>query len=736
MNDAQTDLLVGESAGRAQTTNVAPLRLGLMVEHRRLFGALSAGWLYPLAPDVGQVVGVGSVVRTSVQAASRHAIFVRLSLNIGKLPDLEVPIFRKGEWTFGRLLDIQLSDDAVYWPGAIPAFAISSVSVSSAEEKHRLIGMARAVSNIDFSDLPIDVADAEDECAPAPAPPCETKDELAVPPCQDAIFGGLTMAVWAVPRIDPWMDVLKASVAADPDRLVDATAGVEAPWWRFPPWLQRHDDAQTPAECLWLAAIDVFQDDCNERQLRSRDLLERTVEHATGISSERFNDEIATWQASTTRILRAEATVQLEGWRKNPVGVAIQLVLTRPAPDRFKTWFKDMPNLPPGVAWSAATLCGLLNGYKRLATAFRGCALQRELLTVAALSACSPQLAKMHWPGGRLDLQWRKEGAGFVLSHCGQDFARKAEQARGKWYAAKLKRNDIQQEAEKVADELNWPCYVARIKDAQVSLSGDGELKIADGNLEAVGEVGLHFTAPTIFDIESFRRLVAIEQGEVPHPPAAQVPASCADIPGLMYMPNFLDEDQERSLVEWIDRQEWSSELQRRVQHYGWRYDYKAREVDSSMRLGALPAELVLLAERLFEEKLVPQLPDQIIVNEYRVDQGITPHIDNKKGFADGIATISLLESWEMIFHAPRSKEKVPWLLEQRSVAVMRDEARSRWKHEIRKRKSEPPLDEGGKRRPRQRRISLTFRKVLSRPAGNPFSKAERQTRHRRGHRT
>ena len=208
------------------------------------------------------------------------------------------------------------------------------------------------------------------------------------------------------------------------------------------------------------------------------------------------------------------------------------------------------------------------------------------------------------------------------------------------------------------------------------------------------------------------------------------------NIPGLVYMPDFLDEAHERRLVEWIDRQEWSRELKRRVQHYGWRYDYKAREVDSSMRLGPLPAELSVLAERLFKEKLMPRLADQVIVNEYQADQSITPHIDNMKGFADGIATISLLESWEMIFHAPRSKEKVPRLLERRSVAVMRDEARYRWKHEIRKRKSEPPLDQGGKRRPRQRRISLTFRKVLPRPAGNPFAKAGRQTRHRRGRRT
>ena len=149
------------------------------------------------------------------------------------------------------------------------------------------------------------------------------------------------------------------------------------------------------------------------------------------------------------------------------------------------------------------------------------------------------------------------------------------------------------------------------------------------------------------------------------------------------------------------------------MQHYGWRYDYKAREVDSSMHLGPLPVELAELAERLFQEKLVPQLPDQVIINEYVANQGITPHVD-VQSFADGIATISLLESWEMTFHAPGGKKKVHQLLEQRSVAIMHDEARYQWKHEIKKRKSEPPLDEGGKRRKRERRISLTFRNVLS----------------------
>ena len=187
-------------------------------------------------------------------------------------------------------------------------------------------------------------------------------------------------------------------------------------------------------------------------------------------------------------------------------------------------------------------------------------------------------------------------------------------------------------------------------------------------------------------------------------------------VPGLVYRPNFLEGEHERRLVEWIDAQEWSNELRRRVQHYGWRYEYRDRQVDSSMRLGDLPPKLLELAHRLYHSKLVPQMPDQVIVNEYNADQGISAHVDARSSFADGIATISLLESWEMNFHPPGRKgtrTAVPWLLERRSVAVMNGAARWKWKHEIGVRKSDPPLNGYGNRRPRNRRISLTFRKVL-----------------------
>ena len=46
----------------------------------------------------------------------------------------------------------------------------------------------------------------------------------------------------------------------------------------------------------------------------------------------------------------------------------------------------------------------------------------------------------------------------------------------------------------------------------------------------------------------------------------------------------------------------WRDDLRRRVQHYGWLYDYKARSITSDMHVGPLPDWLAKLAKRLYEE--------------------------------------------------------------------------------------------------------------------------------------
>jgi len=100
-------------------------------------------------------------------------------------------------------------------------------------------------------------------------------------------------------------------------------------------------------------------------------------------------------------------------------------------------------------------------------------------------------------------------------------------------------------------------------------------------------------------------------------------------------------------------------------------------------------------------------VPDQVIVNNYDGPQGISKHIDCPECFRGPVVTISLLETWDMIFTRKVAGETLKFVqpLPRRSVALLSGEARSRWLHEIHERQKEH-------KKARVRRISVTFRKV------------------------
>lgn len=79
-----------------------------------------------------------------------------------------------------------------------------------------------------------------------------------------------------------------------------------------------------------------------------------------------------------------------------------------------------------------------------------------------------------------------------------------------------------------------------------------------------------------------------------------------------------------------IDAAPWRTDLKRRVQHCGYRYDYKARQARREDYLGPLPELFQQLAERLTAEGHFQTVPDQVIVNEYQPGQGISAHIDGQ----------------------------------------------------------------------------------------------------------
>lgn len=188
------------------------------------------------------------------------------------------------------------------------------------------------------------------------------------------------------------------------------------------------------------------------------------------------------------------------------------------------------------------------------------------------------------------------------------------------------------------------------------------------------------------------------------------IKSNSSKIPGFHYLPDYITKDKQNQLLSIIDQQEWATKLKRRVQHYGYRYDYKNGLLASSSYLGSLPDWLKNLAEQLFSDRITPIIPDQVIINEYEPGQGITNHIDCVPCFGNTIISLSLGSHCLMDFIHSQSQEKLPILLSPGSIIVMQGNARYNWQHGIAARKKDKYE---GRELLRSRRVSITFREVL-----------------------
>ena len=705
----------------------APEWLGIIVDNRHLFDALQDDWLSPLSSDTGLLLGVECYLGEG-EVADGNRINVQVQVNFARLPNLRVSAHRNGRWESMPLSHAAATDTAIFWPGALPLFRCASLSVSSTEEKARLVSMGKRVSNVEVPDVEIRHERAPD-WPPPTTRPVDTAVGRAFPEAADSVRGALSMAIWAVPRMAPWLDVLCESLASrkPAKKLEERARAVAASWWRFPPWAPVHDaPPDDTQERLWLSATNVFS---SSDRMGSREAADSIAALAKAGLAAQDTDEVETWHKSTRELLQGVARVEPGIWPEQPVGLAIQLVLLRPDPLAFKTWFEGGCELAPGVAWSAAALCGLSHGYKRLDTRFRGQEDQREILAVNAMRMCAA--AELDWPGVSAEpATWQKENEQYTLRWGGRVIACKAEQTRGKWYSADLKVDSVQLEALDVAKQRTWPCITREVllKKGRKLVAGSGTVEADELAVTVHGDDIRMQLSPAdriveAIDEEAFRDRIAVEPGQLPPAPQTQGGTRRhldSSVPGMDLLPEFVSEAEEEAIVSDVDHADWSNELQRRVQHYGWRYDYQSRQIDPSMHIGPLPPWARKVAERLVDAGYFREgPPDQVIVNEYRGNQGISAHVDSPSSFAGVVAMVSLLESWEMDFRKRGRKTNegvVTVKLEQRSAAILEGDARYRWTHEIRKRHSEPGSIKPGNKRPsripRVRRISLTFRKV------------------------
>ena len=175
---------------------------------------------------------------------------------------------------------------------------------------------------------------------------------------------------------------------------------------------------------------------------------------------------------------------------------------------------------------------------------------------------------------------------------------------------------------------------------------------------------------------------------------------------GALLVRDFVTPAEERRILQRIAETPWLRDLNRRVQHYGVRYDYRnpgARE----------PAAPFPLWTQHMARRLAPYfdgaLPGQCIVNEYRPGQGIGMHADHRD-FGPVVASLSLADDWPMRFRPRNSRPYVRHgapgdtvlTLPRRSVLVLTGPSRDAWMHGI------DPSDTAEMRR--VTRISATFR--------------------------
>lgn len=177
-------------------------------------------------------------------------------------------------------------------------------------------------------------------------------------------------------------------------------------------------------------------------------------------------------------------------------------------------------------------------------------------------------------------------------------------------------------------------------------------------------------------------------------------------VPGLRYVAGYLDADAHVRLLAAADSQPWQRTGARAVQIYGYSSNHAHGGI---YRIGDLPPWVLDAATRVWQDGLMPYLPDQMIANAYEPGTGIPAHVD-LSAFDDTIAIISLGSTCAMQFVEKASGREEELLVEPGSALVLSGAARSEWTHAIPARSSDVWRDRD---RPRGRRVSLTFRKML-----------------------
>lgn len=719
---------------------------GIVLSQEGFLQFLSEEWLHP--------AGATWLVLGTLDACAKRApgdADIAVWFDIQKLPDATVMAWRNGIWSETTSKNLHRDDLLVAWGGLLPLFAVDHFEVPSEAAQIRIFALARNFSDVTMPWQPVRIREASYVSAPSESP----SGSISCPPPEnwDALRGAAAMAAYAVPAIDPWVDLF-CQILRNEERAVDLAERLHAPWWKVAPW-SPHISSRDSLPALWRAMVDELAQPGRLREWRAKDILESICKKAVAFGED--TERVQKLRSGAMDLLNDRGTVEAVASLGDHLALTLQLLLLRPSPEKFVGWREDWAAIPPSVWWTGMTLAGYLQGYRLLPKQFRGTSESQELLALKTWQLTGKSGAGPWNEVTPKQVDWDSGEETIVLTADKKPWAEHKLGTRGHWYRADFNELSIAEEAKSIALQSCPGAIVGvvTLTDVSIPIGGTGVATVVakPRRLDVKGTVELTVDQGAVIqarlDVARFRDWLAtasitqrIRRPLVAkHEPLRRVPEAGAlvldskpkrtssDKPkaiktpakrgkaitqtvaaplGLRLMQDFISPQEEQELFTTIDSLEWDRSMKRRVQHYGWRYDYKARKVDPKKYLGPLPVWAQHLAERLLELQVVSELPDQVIVNNYDGNQGITKHIDCPECFNGPIATISLLETWDMVFTRKLqngTSERFVQSLPQRSAAVLAGEARSHWYHEIPGRLSEHGV-------PRIRRISITFRKV------------------------
>ncbi|KAK9875737.1 hypothetical protein WA026_009534 [Henosepilachna vigintioctopunctata] len=183
--------------------------------------------------------------------------------------------------------------------------------------------------------------------------------------------------------------------------------------------------------------------------------------------------------------------------------------------------------------------------------------------------------------------------------------------------------------------------------------------------------------------------------------------------PGLIILENFINDDEEKLLLELPNFRslESGNMKNRQVKHYGFEFKYNINNVDKN---DPLPDEIPNACDFLWPrlpDKFGNFIPDQCTVNQYLPGQGIPSHVDTHSAFEDPIMSLSLGSSVVMDFKNGNKHYCI--LLPGKSLLIMSGESRYLWTHGITPRKFDiVKKDDRCNLSVRGLRISYTFRRL------------------------